>query len=83
MKGKKGNLLLKIDLEKAFDKIEWSFIWNTLHYFNSPQNIINRIMSCIYTSSIVVLVNGTRTEYFNPSRGIHQKDPMSPYIFIL
>lgn len=40
-------------------------------------------MSCICSSNIVVLVYGTCTDFFSPSRGIRQGDPMSPYIFIL
>lgn len=72
MKGKKGNAIMKIDLEKTFDKLECSFIRNTFHYFNFPLNIINLVMSCICTSSFAILVNGTRTNFFSPSRGIRQ-----------
>lgn len=78
MKGKNVSMILKIDLEKAFDKIEWSFIRNTLIYFGFAHNIINLIMSCVSTSSISILVNGDHTEFFQPSRGIRQGDPMSP-----
>lgn len=83
MKGKKAKLIAKIDLEKAFANIEWSFIRNTLTLFNFSSNIINLKMSCISTSKISILLNGSRTNYFKPSREIVQGDPISPYIFIL
>lgn len=45
-KGKTGHMLLKIDLEKAFNRFEWSFIFWTLHYFANHPKLINLIMSC-------------------------------------
>lgn len=83
MKGKKVVMILKIDLQKAFDRIEWSFIRDTLLFFNFPSKLINLIMSCFSTSSVKVIVNGRKTDVFFPFRGIRQGDPMSPYIFIL
>lgn len=70
MKGKEVNMILKIDLEKAFDKLEWSFIKDTLPFFEFSPNLINLILSCVTSSFIAVLVNGRRTPFFNPSRGI-------------
>lgn len=71
-------MILKIDLEKAFDRLEWSFIKDSLFYFNFPPSLVNLIMSCTCTSSIEVIVNGRKTDVFLLSRGIRQGDPMSP-----
>ena len=64
---KKGLMALKIDLEKAFDRLEWGFIKYILEFFNFPSDKIEIIMSCITTSNLSVLVNGERLNYFLPS----------------
>lgn len=82
-KGGKAHMTAKIDLEKAFDRLEWSFIHDTLLHFNFPSKFIGFIMSCITSSSVSILLNGSVTPYFYPFRGIRQGDPLFTYIFIL
>lgn len=69
-KSKRGLMALKIDLEKAFDRLEWSFIHRVLIWFNFLNDWIMLIMSCISSSNLSVLINGKKLDPFLPSRGI-------------
>ena len=82
-RSKVGNLAIKIDLDKAYDRLEWSFIRHTLIFFKFPPPWVELIISCITTSSLSILVNGDHLEEFSPSRGIRQGERGSPCIFIL
>lgn len=83
MEGKKANVIIKIDPEKTFDKLEWAFIYKTLQYFNIFTILSNIIMNCITIRETAILVSGDRTKFFEPSKGIRQGDRLSPYIFLL
>ena len=63
-------MAIKINLEKAYDKLEWNFIRDVLNLYNFPQDTVKLIMSCISGSSISVLFNGGKINPFLPSRGI-------------
>lgn len=54
-----------------------------LQFSKFPPHISKFIMNCISSSSISILVNGSQTSFFSPSRGIRQGDLLYPYIFIL
>lgn len=77
-KGKRGQILIKVDLEKAYDCLSWSFIREPLCEVRLPAGLICFIMYCISLVTMQILWNGQCT-----SRGIRQGDLFSPYIFVL
>ena len=68
-------MILKIDLEKTFDKISWDFLKQTIVDFNLPNKWINLIMHCVSTSNLKVLMNGEPCDNIKPGRGFRQCDP--------
>jgi hypothetical protein len=70
-------------LEKAYDRLRWSFIHETLYLAGLPGSLVGVIMKCITKSSRKLLWKGDTTESFVPSREIRHGDPLSPCIFVL
>ncbi|XP_026416443.1 uncharacterized protein LOC113311863 [Papaver somniferum] len=81
--GEGGWLALKVDISKAFDRLEWCFILKFMSSFGFCEDWIHIIQQCISTTSLSVLLNGYPCAEFNPSRDIRQGDPLSPYLFIM
>ncbi|XP_039002736.1 uncharacterized protein LOC120129249 [Hibiscus syriacus] len=74
-KGKVGFMAIKIDLEKAYDRLEWLFVEDTLRELHIPKNLRRLIMRCVSSVSTHVLWNGAMSESFKPTRGLRQGDP--------
>ena len=62
--------IMKVDIAKAYDRVDWTFLSNILLAFGFDRKIVGLIHQLISTSSIVVLVNGSSSHFFKPSRGL-------------
>ena len=69
-------MAIKIDLKKAYDRLEWSFIKDTLSLFRFPSHLIKLIMSCVSSSSISILLNGGALDPFFPSKELGKGPPL-------
>lgn len=80
---KNGLMTVKIDLEKAYDRVSWSFIRDTLRDFGFSDKWIRLIMFCLESSKMAMLWNGEKLDSFKSQRGLRKGDPLSPYLFVL
>lgn len=77
-KGNKGCLAMNLDMENAYDRIKWYFIYNTLRKFGFPNNILDVIMRFVTTITFSILINDYPSNTFYSSKGISQRDHLSP-----
>ena len=82
-KVKGGFVAVKFDLQKAYDRVNWMFLKEVLIKFGFHEIFINWIMQCMSTVSFSILLNGGISKHFLPTRGLRQRDPLFPYLFIL
>lgn len=75
--------LMKVDLKKAYDSIEWSFLETVLHELGFPNLFVSWIMECVSSVSYSILINGKPCPPFPARKGLRQGDPISPFLFAL
>jgi hypothetical protein len=83
---KKKNLkaaILKLDLSKAYDRVNWTFLRLVLIQMGMNLSTMNWIMGCFQNASFAVLINGSPSYFFKASRGLRHGCPLSPFLFLV
>lgn len=68
--GKTGWVALKLDMAKAFDRIEWAYLEAVLRMFGFDEQWIRWVMACVTTVSFATIINGEKGDFLSLSRGI-------------
>ncbi|KAJ4773133.1 RNA-directed DNA polymerase (reverse transcriptase)-related family protein [Rhynchospora pubera] len=75
--------MLKADINKAFDKLDWNFLERAMRYINIPDKIITMMLSSYKRAKVTININGHSDGFLQPTQGLRRGCPMSPYMFII
>lgn len=81
MASQNQRFLMKLHLSKAYERVDWSFLFKILGAFGFGKRCIQLISQLVSMTSMAILVNGSSSNFFSPSRGLGQGDSISPILF--
>lgn len=82
-KGEDGEVALKLDVSKAYDRVNWSFLKKQMQQMGFSTKWISWVMLCVSTVAYSVIFNGDHIGLICVKCGLRQGDPLSPYLFLL
>lgn len=81
--GKVGDMALKLDMSKVYDRVECACLENFMIQLGFQRKLVDTVMSCVSSIVYFVCINEQPRGRIIPSWGFRQRDPLSPYLFLL
>ena len=75
--------VISLDAEKAFDRVEWDYLFHALEKFGFKNNFISWIKLLYSAPQASVRTNNIQSEYFHLYRSTRQGCPLSPLLFAI
>ncbi|XP_059315533.1 uncharacterized protein LOC132066187 [Lycium ferocissimum] len=75
--------MIKVDLQKAYDTVDWGYLEQVLECLGFPYKFIGWVMECVKTVNYSIIINREPTQPFDTARGLRQGDLMSPFLFVV
>ena len=76
-------MAVKLDMSKAYDRMEWVSLEKIMQRLGFNEKWRKLVIQCVTTVTYLVRINGKPKGHIIPTRGIHQGDHLSPYLFLL
>lgn len=80
---KKEYMLIKLDFEKAYERVSWAYIRDIIRITGFRSRWMSGMESCVFISSMLILINGSSTVDFKAKKFLRQGDSMPPFLFLL
>nr|XP_009767270.1 PREDICTED: uncharacterized protein LOC104218471 [Nicotiana sylvestris] len=75
--------MIKINLTKAYDSMEWIFLEKVMVELGFPKRFQDLVITCVKTVGYSIVVNGEPTMHFPTTKGLRQGDPILPFLFTI
>jgi hypothetical protein len=82
-KGGTPKCMLQLDLQKAYDTVDWHALHHILKEIGLPDQFTRWVMLCVTTVSYKFNIHGRHTSFMKARRGLRQGDPISPLLFVI
>ncbi|KAL0534487.1 hypothetical protein IC582_028778 [Cucumis melo] len=79
----KPHCTLKVDLQKAYDSINWDFLFGLLIAISTPLKFVSWIKACMTSPMFSIMINGSLEGFFHGRKGVRQGNPLSPFFFVM